>query len=225
MSELINDAKTWRIETLWSLIRALEARDPYTMKHSENVTCYAVGIARAMGLSEENVDIIRQAGMVHDIGKIGVPDPILQKAGLLTPLEQRAIRTHVLTGVQILCEIQALKCELPLVRSHHERWDGKGYPEGIAGDAIPLGARILAVVDTLDAITSDRVYRKAQSLQKALEIIADESGKQFDPVVVSALNQWISEISTERQVQTDALTTENLLETTVEALAIRVESS
>ncbi|HUS44730.1 MAG TPA: diguanylate cyclase, partial [Phycisphaerae bacterium] len=185
------------VESLWSLARTLEARDSCTKGHSGNVTGYAVAIAETLRLEPEEIAVVRRAAMVHDIGKVGVPDSILRKRGSLADHERRVIQRHVLISIEILDEMRLLEREVPLVRHHHERWDGKGYPDGISGNAIPRGARILAVADAFDAITSDRVYRAARSLPEAMQILIEESGRQFDPEVVDALIQWI--LATGRQ--------------------------
>jgi len=179
------------VQSIGSLIHALEARDPYTKAHSANVTRYAVAIAETLDLAPEETAVIRRAAMVHDIGKIAVPDSILRKPGPLDDHERRIMQRHVLTGVKILGQIHFLKREVPLVRHHHEHWDGKGYPDGISGEAIPLGARILAVADAFDAITSNRVYHNARSVSDALRILVEESGRQFDPDVVDAMVKWV----------------------------------
>jgi putative nucleotidyltransferase with HDIG domain len=193
VASLSLQAKDIFVQGTWGLIRALEARDCYTRCHSENVTVYAVGIAEAMGLEPEEVAVIRRAANVHDIGKIGVSDIILLKPGPLTNEERDIMRKHVLIGVQILDQMKFLEREIPLVRHHHEFWNGKGYPYGIAGTAIPLGARIMAVADALDAITSDRVYRKGVDVSRAVRILKEESGRQFDPASVEALIRWLRE--------------------------------
>jgi diguanylate cyclase (GGDEF)-like protein/putative nucleotidyltransferase with HDIG domain len=179
------------LDSLHGLVQALDARDPYMRCHSENVTRYAVAVARTMGLETEEVGVIRRAAMMHDIGKIGVPDAILQNTGPLSDQDRKVMRQHPLIGVRILSHMRVLEREIPLIRHHHERWNGEGYPDNIAGTAIPLGARILAVADAFDAITSDRVYRKGVGRPEAIERLVEQSGKQFDPVVVDALVQWL----------------------------------
>jgi diguanylate cyclase (GGDEF)-like protein/putative nucleotidyltransferase with HDIG domain len=208
MAQLRHLARESSVRGIWSLIQALEARDPYTRDHSENVTRYAVGIAEAMELGREDIEVLRQAAIVHDIGKIGVPDNILLKKTPFTPEEREQMETHVLTGVRILEETHLLEQEIVLMRCHHERWDGRGYPEGVWGDAIPVGARILAVADTLDAITSNRVYRNGRDVSTALRIITEEAGAQFDPSVVDGLMRWVETIG-----QVETLTTHQILAT------------
>ena len=187
MAALSLQAKDAFVQSIHGLVQALEARDPYTRHHSENVTRYAVAIAEQMGLDPDAVSVIRRAARVHDIGKIGVPDDLLRKQAELDERERRAMRNHVLIGVHILEQLRFLERELPLVRHHHERWDGKGYPDGISGHAIPRGARILAVADAFDALTSERPYRRAVDVAEALRVIIEEAGGQFDPEVVDAL--------------------------------------
>ena len=219
ITELRYRAKEMSVQGIWTLVQALEARDPYTRGHAEDVTRYAVGIAETMGLEPANIEVLRRAAMVHDIGKIGVPDDILKKETPFTEWEWGQMQSHVLTGVRILQETRLLESEIPLVRCHHERWDGKGYPEGLAGSAIPMGARIMAVADTLDAITSERVYRKDRDLSTALQIIADESGKQFDPLAVDALISWVTAVSADLQCE-GALTAKELLDTKTDATGL-----
>ena len=179
------------LQSVWGLVQTVEARDPYTRSHSDNVTRYAVALATARGLPGGDVDVIRRAGMVHDIGKIGVPDTILRKPRRLTASELQIMQQHPLIAVQILGEMKFLDREMRLVRSHHERWDGQGYPDGIAHNAIPFGARLLAVADAFDAITSNRVYRTSRSVADAVQILQDSSGTQFDPEAVEILQKVI----------------------------------
>ncbi len=184
-------AKDAFVESIQGLVQAVEAHDPYTSSHSDDVTSSAVGIAEQMGLDPEEVAVIRRASKIHDIGKIGVPDAILRKPGPLTDDERRLIEQHVLIGVHILDPMRFLEREVPIVRHHHERWDGTGYPDGIAGRAISIGGRILAVADAFAALTSDRPYRQAGDLPDVLRTLAEESGTKFDPAVVDALLAWL----------------------------------
>jgi diguanylate cyclase (GGDEF)-like protein/PAS domain S-box-containing protein/putative nucleotidyltransferase with HDIG domain len=179
------------LEELQGLVQALDARDSYTRCHSENVTLYATAVARTMGMADDEVEVIRRAGMMHDIGKIGVPDAILLNTGPLSDPDRHVMQQHPLIGVRILGQMHGLEREIAIVRHHHARWDGGGYPDGVSGTAIPLGARVLAVADSFDAITSDRVYRKGVSQTEAVQRLVSESGKQFDPVVVDALLKWL----------------------------------
>jgi putative nucleotidyltransferase with HDIG domain len=148
-------------------------------------------MAETMGLDPEQVEIIRRAAMMHDIGKIGVPDAVLRKPGPLTPQERTIMEQHVLIGTRMLDRLGFLGPEIAIIRHHHERWDGRGYPDGIAGNGIPLGAQVLAVADTFDAITSDRAYHRASDLPTAMKTISEESGRQFNPAVADALGQWV----------------------------------
>ena len=174
-------------------MHAQEARDPYSKFHSENVAHYAACIARAMGMDAQHVETLCRAALVHDIGNIGVPDGILWKPGNLTSDERHLMQQHVTAGVRILDQMRFLEREIPIVRHHHERFDGHGYPDSVSGEAIPLGARILAVADTLDALTADRPYRTARPVHEALQTIVEEAGRQFDPTVVDALLEWVCE--------------------------------
>jgi putative nucleotidyltransferase with HDIG domain len=184
-------AKEMVVQSLWGLVHALEARDSYTKAHSANVTRYAVAIAETLELDPDETGVIRRAAMVHDIGKIAVPDSILRKRGALDDHERRIMQRHVLAGVKIIDQMHFLERETPIVRHHHEHWEGGGYPDGISGEAVPLGARILAVADAFDAITSNRVYRNARSVSDALRILVEESGHQFAPEVVDAMVKWV----------------------------------
>lgn len=171
-------------ETLEALGAALDLRDTETAGHSLRVSRYCLEIARAMGCTHEHLKTIARGSFLHDIGKIGIPDSILLKQGKLTPDEMAIMQTHVRIGYELLARIPFLSSASKIVLAHQERYDGAGYPQGLAGDAIPLGARIFAVADTLDAMTSDRPYRHALAFSTAREEIIRESGKQFDPDVV-----------------------------------------
>lgn len=177
-------------ETVAALASALESKDTGTRAHSQRVQRYAVELARAIspGLAED--PSVEYGFLLHDVGKIGIPDRILQKPGPLTEGEIRLMRTHTVLGEQMLGGVAFLQGDgLQVVRSHHERWDGRGYPDGLGGTEIPLAARIFAVADSLDAITSDRPYRPAQSFEAAgREIVAQAKG-QFDPTVVEAFHE------------------------------------
>jgi len=181
----------WRIgqtygQTLQALTGVLDLRDNETAGHSERVMTYALEIAGAMGCSKKQLNTIARGALLHDVGKIGTPDSILMKAGPLTVEERSAMEMHVRVGYGLLNRIAFLADAAEIVLTHHERFDGTGYPQGLAGAAIPLGARIFAVADTLDAMTSDRPYRRALTFAAAREEIMRESGRQFDPEVVSA---------------------------------------
>ncbi len=174
------------VSTLTSLVRTLEAKDPYTRFHSDRVTNLAMMIGREMGVSQSDLDVLRFAGLLHDIGKIGVSDAILQKKGSLTTEEFEAIKTHPIVGERILEPLGMLPDERAIIRHHHERWDGRGYPDGLAGKGIPFLARILTLADSYDAMTSDRVYRLGLKHEVALGEVVRNAGRQFDPNVVAA---------------------------------------
>jgi len=173
--------------TIHSLVQALDARDPYTKGHSEQVSQLAIMIAKELSLPAPEIEDIRLAGLLHDIGKIGIPEKILNKPDNLTSIEFNQIKVHPYISAQILKPIALFKPLLPFVYHHHERWDGKGYPDGLRGEAIPLGARILAVADAFDAITADRVYRPGKGDNAAVNELVKWAGIQFDPLVVDAL--------------------------------------
>lgn len=172
------------IGTIASLAAVIEARDPYTIGHSARVTQYAVAIAEAMGLPAEDVEEIRLASLLHDVGKIGVPDRILSKTESLTEEEYSAIKMHPSMSVNIIEPLPHLAKIIPVVYHHHEHYDGTGYVEGKAGDKIPLGSRIIAAADAFEAMTSDRPYRRALSREQAMVQLRDCAGTQFDPEVI-----------------------------------------
>ncbi|MBN2097310.1 MAG: HD domain-containing protein [Candidatus Omnitrophica bacterium] len=183
---LYKSLKEIYIHTISALASALEAKDHYSRSHSENVTRYAVAIAEEMGLTASDIEVIRQACQLHDLGKIGIHDYILTKAGELSPEEWDEIKTHALRGAQILQPMGFLDEVSQLVKQHHERFDGKGYPSSLKGQDIQLGARIMTVADSFDAMISERPYRKALSLQQAIGELKTNSATQFDPGVVKA---------------------------------------
>ncbi len=191
-----NIQRTFR-ETIEGLVSALEAKDKYTSGHSRRVTEYALLIARAMKLPEDEIERIDRAGLLHDIGKIGIRLEALNKPGKITHEEHEMFKDHTLVGKQILEQIHFLREIVPLVLYHHEWWNGSGYPEGIKGDKIPLGARILAIADSYDAMTSDRPYRKAMDQDEAIAEIRKFAGTQFDPSLVEI---FISELEKNRQM-------------------------
>jgi putative nucleotidyltransferase with HDIG domain len=170
--------------TLEALGDALDLKDAETDGHSKRVTAFTIAIARAMNLPSDRVRVIARGAFLHDVGKMAIPDAILRKPGRLTPDEQMIMREHAVLGYQMLRKIPFLHEAAQIVYSHQERYDGSGYPRRLKGDQIPLGARIFAVADTFDAITSDRPYRAAQSIVSARREIQRSSGIQFDPEVV-----------------------------------------
>lgn len=170
---------------LYAFVETLEARDSYTRQHSARVTEYAEAVARSLGCSEEELDILHVAGYLHDIGKIGIPDRILLKPGRLTEEEFEFIKKHPIIGSNIIGHFGMWSQEQSVIRHHHERWDGSGYPEGRRQEEIPYLARIVAVADTYDALTSDRSYRKKMPAEQALTVIRENAGGQFDPEIVA----------------------------------------
>lgn len=172
--------------TLEAMVIAIDNKDHYTRRHSEEVTEYAHWIAEELGLSDEQKHALRLAGLVHDVGKIGIPDEILLKPGALDAAEYATMKQHAVLGAVMLAALPGMEQIALIVRYHHERWDGRGYPDGIAGEQIPLLARILAVADAFSAMTADRPYRKGMDWQSALAELQRQKGIQFDPVVVDA---------------------------------------
>jgi HD-GYP domain-containing protein (c-di-GMP phosphodiesterase class II) len=175
--------------TVRALSNAVEARDAYTGKHAERVAAYGMELARCCGIAVEDSPQIEFGFLLHDVGKVAVPDAILFKSGSLTEEEYSLVRRHPVIGSEILRDVDFLGEGKLVVRHHHERWDGRGYPDGLAGEAIPLAARVCALADALDALTTDRPYRPASSFTAARREIYAGAGKQFDPGVVAAYRQ------------------------------------
>ena len=184
--KLYTDMRQVHFDTVRALTSAIDASDPYTKGHSERVTHYSVAIARAMRLSERRIQAIEYAGFLHDMGKIGINHDILTKPGSLTEDEWRAMKEHPAIGARIVSDLDFLKGAREVVLYHHERYDGKGYPEGLAGEHIPLEARIAKVADAFDAMMSNRPYRSSLGLQKSIQELEDGKGTEFDPQVVEA---------------------------------------
>jgi HD-GYP domain-containing protein (c-di-GMP phosphodiesterase class II) len=180
------------VETVTALAEAVEKRDPYTGGHLHRVVAYSLLLGRELGLDSESLESLALGATLHDIGKIGVSDQVLLKPGKLTDEEAAAMRRHPEDGAEIVSRIESLAGILPIVRSHHERIDGKGYPDGSAGDAIPLAARIVAVADTYDAMTSSRPYRTALSHDTAAQEIVRHAGVQHCATVVAAFERLYS---------------------------------
>ncbi len=195
--------ETDKDETIAAFSEAIAQRDAYTGDHVDRITEHATAMARYLGLSPSEVDTVRHAAQLHDIGKLAVPTDILRKPGLLTRSEWRAIEEHPVIGSQILERVSFLSDAAALVYHHHERYDGTGYPDGLRGEDIPLGARIIAVADAFDAMTSDRPYRPALSHEQAVIELIENAGTQFDPEVVDALLHvlWKSNNGTGQQSQ------------------------
>ena len=172
--------------TVRALSNAVEFRDAYTGKHAERVAAYGLEIARVLGI--QTTDEIEFGFLLHDIGKVAIPDGVLHKRGPLTESERELMAQHPLIGAQIVRGIEFLERAMEIVRSHHERWDGEGYPDGLAGEEIPLAARVFAVADVFDALTTERPYRHASAFAEARAMIVAESGTHFDPRVIEAFN-------------------------------------
>ena len=172
--------------TLGALVSAIEARDRYTRQHSQRVTQVALRIAQSMNRPFEDCRRLESSGPLHDIGKIGIDDHVLKKPGPLTDEEFKKIQAHPLIGVNIVSPLGLDDQELAVIKNHHERWDGKGYPDGLKGEEIPLLARILSVADAFDAMNSDRAYRKALPFEHCLNELTKNRGIQFDPEVLDA---------------------------------------
>ena len=177
-------------DSISALVQAVEAKDPYTRQHSEQVAHYAVALAEYINDPILDVDSIRIASLLHDIGKIGVPDSILTKPTDLTDEEFEQIRRHPILGGDILANIPLFAAEARLVRCHHEWWNGKGYPDGLVGEQVPLGGRIIHVADSLDAMLMTRTYKRAYPLVKVLDELKKGAGTQFDPCVAQAAILW-----------------------------------
>ena len=169
-----------------ALSNAVEARDAYTGKHAERVAAYGMELARRSGLDDADSPQIEFGFLLHDVGKVGVPDAILFKSSSLTPEEYTLIMSHPVIGSEILRDVDFLGEGKLVVRHHHERWDGRGYPDGLAGEAIPIGARVIAVCDAWDAMVTDRPYRRAMPREEAMAELERCAGAQFDPDVVEA---------------------------------------
>lgn len=204
------------MESIWGLVQALEAKDEYARKHSENVMHYAVAIAQTMELGPKHTDLIQRSAMIHDIGKIGIPDSILFKPSTLTPHERRIIEQHPLIAVRILEPMSFLEREVSIVRHHHEKWNGQGYPDGLSRGAIPLGARIIAVADTFDALTSSRSYHPSRTIAEALRILKDSADYDLDPAAVEAILGWIGKLGQQHGKAPEELAIEDLLIARVE---------
>ena len=192
--KLIADLKELFSGTIKAIMEALDAKDSFTSGRSRRITYYSVLIAKKLGLSAIDTGKIELAGMLHDIGMIGISDDILYKIDELTQEEYDEIKKHITYSVKILEDIKQLKDVVEIIKYHHEKYDGTGYPYGIKGEEIPMGSRIIAVTDAFDSIVSNRSYRNKIDLNEALNIIKQGSGTQFDPVVVKAFEDCFDEI-------------------------------
>ncbi len=192
------------LATLYAFVRAIEARDPYTQQHSIRVTRIAIALCKAMGGSQEQQEILEVAGQLHDIGKIGIRDNILLKPGRLTDEEFSIIKEHPVIGANIVEQLGLWDQPKHIIRCHHERYDGKGYPDGLAGEEIPMLARILSVADVYDAIASDRAYRTRMDEEKILKIMYDGSGTQFDPQVIDTFRMMYEKGDLKEIIETNS---------------------
>lgn len=203
-ARLYRDLERMLTGVLMSLATALEAKDKYTEGHSARVAWYSVVIGKELGLPAEELETLHRAGLIHDIGKIGVGGSIIRKPGPLNESEWEKMRMHPVLGANIVSRIELLSSVVPGVRQHHEHWDGSGYPDGLRGEEIPLIARILSVADALDALLTDRSYRTGRPPARALAEIQGAAGRQFDPRVVDALTRCFHEIVDSDKERTDA---------------------
>jgi HD-GYP domain-containing protein (c-di-GMP phosphodiesterase class II) len=185
--QLIDALERGYLDTIRSLAAAVDAKDPYTRGHAERVAALAVEIGRELDLAPDALHALQYGGILHDIGKIGIPDAILAKTGALAPGEMALVKDHPRIGAEIVAGVSFLAASLPAIRSHHERWDGTGYPDRLAGEAIPLVARIVNVADTWDACTSRRPYQEPLAPEAVVAILEGLKGTQTDPTVHDAL--------------------------------------
>ncbi len=198
------DVASLHLRTIESLALAIEAKDHTSHLHLQRVRIFAVEVAKELGFSEYEVEALRAAALLHDIGKLAIPEHIINKPGRLTPEEFEKMKIHTVVGSEILQRVAFPYPVAPIVRSHHERWDGTGYPDALKGEQIPKGARVLAAVDCLDALASHRQYRNAMSLDAAVENVASMSGSAFEPRIVEVLKRRYREL--EKMVQSDSVT-------------------
>ncbi|MFN2525691.1 MAG: HD-GYP domain-containing protein [Actinomycetota bacterium] len=184
-------------QTLGAIASALEAKDPYTQAHTNRIRDLAMGLGVAMQIPGEIRRALSLGAILHDVGKIGIADSVLLKPAPLTDLEWEVMREHPAIGEKMLSGIEFVRPALPIIRNHHERWDGRGYPDKLEAEDIPLGARIVAVCDSFDAMTSDRPYRKAMSTEQACEELLKNAGTQFDPTCAALLVDVVSHLGDE----------------------------
>ena len=187
------------LATMEALALAIEAKDHTARNHIRRVQVYSTGLARALGMPEPDIEAVRTAALLHDIGKLAVPEHILAKPGPLTPEEFQKVRIHPQIGAEIIAAVPFPYPVSPLILNHHERWDGRGYPSGVAGDRIPLGARVLGLVEYYDALTSDRPYHKAISVEAAVDLLRQEAGHALDPRVVDTFLRVLPELRVEAE--------------------------
>ena len=185
----VEEIANLHLRTIEALALAIEAKDQTTHAHLQRVRIYAIEVAKELGMKGAELEALHAAALLHDIGKLAVPEHIISKPGRLTPEEFEKMKIHTVVGAEILERVRFPYPVVPIVRAHHEKWDGSGYPYGLKGSEIPVGARILSAVDYLDALASDRQYRRAMPLDEVMQRIAEESGKSFDPKVVEVLKR------------------------------------
>src|SRR4051812_46690642 len=202
----VEDMASLHLRTIEALALAIEAKDHTTHDHLQRVRIYALELAKDLKLNDEDMDALRAAALLHDIGKLAVPEHIINKPGRLTPEEFEKMKIHPVVGAEILEQVKFPYPVVPIVLAHHEKWDGSGYPHGCRGEEIPIGARILSAVDCLDALASNRQYRRALPLDEAMAVVVSEAGKSFDPRVVEALK--VRYIELEHMAQSRASKTE-----------------
>src|SRR5437660_4419566 len=201
----VEEMADWHMRTIEALALAIEAKDQTTHDHLQRVRVYAVEVAKELKVDREGMEALQAAALLHDIGKLAIPEHIISKPGRLTPEEFEKMKIHPLVGAEILERVRFPYPVVPIVRAHHEKFDGTGYPLGLRGTQIPIGARILAAVDFLDALASDRQYRRALPLQEAMSRLVDESGKSFDPQVVKVLERKYVDLEQLVHQRTDSL--------------------
>lgn len=182
-----------QLDTVTALVAAVEARDPYTERHSVHVSSSAGRLAERLNLTKREIEVIKTAAVLHDVGKIGIPDAILAKPGRLTADEYRVVKQHPVTGAAILQSAACLQRELPLVLHHHEWWNGMGYPHGLKYNEIPFGARVLQIADSVDAMFSPRSYKQAYELDHVISELRRGSGVQFDPELADIAIEWLED--------------------------------
>ncbi len=187
-----------KVESMYALLKALEEKDTYTAGHGDRVAIYTEIVGERLGFSGKHLEDLKMAARLHDLGKIGIKDRILNKPGKLDMNEFGEIKKHPIKGAEIISEVPSFKNMIPWIKHHHERWDGKGYPDGLSGNDIPMEARIIGISDIYDALTTKRAYRDAFSGEEALQLIKDESGNSFDPVVAAAFLDVIDKIDAVR---------------------------
>jgi diguanylate cyclase (GGDEF)-like protein/putative nucleotidyltransferase with HDIG domain len=202
----VEEMASLHLRTIEALALAIEAKDHTTHDHLQRVRVYAMEVAKELKISDDEMEALRAAALLHDIGKLAVPEHIINKPGRLTPEEFEKMKIHPVVGAEILEQVKFPYPVAPIVLSHHEKWDGTGYPHGLKGEEIPIGSRILAAVDCLDALASDRQYRRAMALDDAMEAVCERSGKCFDPKVVEVLKRRYKELEKMAQSKASEIT-------------------